>query len=311
MSDIDEMKIRRLDLTVLLVFLALMRERKAVAVADRMGLTQSSISHSLKRLRDVFEDELFLRKPHGLEPTAIAVALEPQIRSVVDQLNQALEKPAVFDPKSSTRTIRIAAYDLELTTVVPPLIAALQEAAPGTRLISQPKGRQEALRGLDDGTTDIALGFFWEIGSGYEATPLFRETYRLVARHGHPILSGGLDAERYAAARHLVVSPAGDLTGIVDMDLERLGLKRVVAAAVPLFFPALAVLSSTDLVATLPARLVSAYAPAFGLGSREPPISVRPFTVSAVVHRREARNPLHRWLVGRIAGIASATGHQA
>ena len=72
MSDIDEIELRRLDLTVLLVFLNLMRFGKATDVATHMGLTQSSISHSIRRLRDSFGDPLFLRKPHGLEPTFVA-----------------------------------------------------------------------------------------------------------------------------------------------------------------------------------------------------------------------------------------------
>ena len=94
--NIDEIELRRLDLTILLVFLNLQRFGKASAVADHMGLTQSSISHSLKRLREAFGDPLFLRNPKGMEPTAVAQALEPQIRQVVETLSSALHTPCCF-----------------------------------------------------------------------------------------------------------------------------------------------------------------------------------------------------------------------
>ncbi|WP_421726351.1 LysR family transcriptional regulator [Bauldia sp.] len=305
MSDIDEMRIRRLDLTVLLVFLGLMREQKAVAVAEQMGLTQSSISHSLKRLREVFDDDLFLRKPHGLEPTAVARALEPRVRSVVDILRQSLRGPAPFDPTDHNGVVRIAAFDYELAAIVPALIARLAEAAPGIRVVTRPLVRDEALRAITEGAVDLALGFFWARDDAFVSTPLFEETYTVVTRPGHPLLEGKLTAKRYAAARHLVVSPAGDLTGIVDRSLEPLGLTRAVTAAVPLFFPALAAVAASDLVATLPSRLVARFASAFGLESRPVPFAVRPFAVSAVRHRRDARSPLHVWLVETIADITA------
>lgn len=107
--DIDEIQLRRLDLTVLLVFINLLS--KASDVADHMGFTQSSISHSIKSLRDAFGDPLFLRTPMGTEPIAVAQGLEPKIRSVVETLSQAISTPVVFDPASSTDTLHIGAFD--------------------------------------------------------------------------------------------------------------------------------------------------------------------------------------------------------
>lgn len=108
MSDIDQTKLRKIDLTLLLVFLGLMRHRKAALVAGEPGLTPSSISHSLRRLREIFEDPLFLRRAHGLEPTAVADALEPKIRQIVETLDQTLAAPDGFEPEKSGRVIRIA-----------------------------------------------------------------------------------------------------------------------------------------------------------------------------------------------------------
>lgn len=306
MSDIDEMKLRRLDITLLLVFLNLMRERRAVTVADRMGLTQSSISHALKRLRAVFDDPLFLRKPHGLEPTAVAIAVEPAIREALDRLNGMLQRPGTFRPEEATGTIRLAAYDSEMALLVPGLIGRLATEAPGLRLAGRMLGRAEALAALDDGSADIAAGFIWDLPQAFLRLPLYEEGYLVAARHDHPLLAGPLDIDTYAAARHLVVSPAGDLRGIVDDRLSAAGRSRSVVCAVPQFFPALAALACSDLVATLPAGLVRLHAAAFGLAFREPPLALRRFEVAAFIHRRNERNPMIEWLAGVMREVAQA-----
>lgn len=303
MSDIDEMKLRRLDLTVLLVFLNLMRDRKAVLVADRMGLTQSSISHAVKRLRDTFGDPLFLRKPHGMEPTAVAQRLEPIIRRSVDALNGAFNSHDDFDPASAIGIIRIGAYDSEMAVLVPEMIARIQAEAPGLKLAARVLGRRDALDALETGELDLAIGFFWDQPSAFIATALHEEGYLTVARRGHALFEQGLDLNRYLAARHLVVSPNGDLSGIVDRSLETLGKTRNVVCAVPQFFPALATVSASDLVATLPATLVRKFSAPFDLDFREAPLEIRRFTIAMVRHRRNEKNTKLDWIEGILKGL--------
>lgn len=305
MSDINEIALRRLDLTVLLVFLGLMRHRKATDVAASMGLTQSSISHSLKRLREAFGDPLFLRQPHGMEPTAVALALEPKLRLVVETLSQAMAGEVPFDPASAQRTVTIGTTDNEMAVLVPGLLHRICHLAPGLRLIVRAVVRAAALQALEAGEIDLAFGYFWDLPPGFMSDPLYDEGYRVVARRGNPVLDGPLTAEVYAAAHHIVVSPAGVLSGIVDQELARAGMARHVAAAVPLFFPALVAVAESNLVATLPARLVVAYATAFGLEVREPPVRIRPFPVMAVRHRRDAKNGLQDWLVAEARALAA------
>lgn len=117
MTDIDTAQLRRIDLTLLCVFVELMRHRKLTVVAARLGLTQSAISHSLKRLRDIFGDPLFRRRPNGVEPTARALALEPRISSIVALTREALRLDSKFDPGTADRLFRIAALDYETSVM--------------------------------------------------------------------------------------------------------------------------------------------------------------------------------------------------
>lgn len=298
------MKLRRLDLTVLLVFVGLMRRRKATEVARELGLTQSAVSHALRRLRNIFDDELFLRRPHGLEPTAVAIAAEEPIQAALQQLRAALSAPGAFDPARAEAQVRIAAYDAELATLVPPLICRLGRDAPGLTIVARALGRREALDALARGEVDIALGYFWDLDEMFVATPLLEEEYRVVGGRATR-RRGRLTLERYLSLPHILVSPAGDLRGIVDALLEREGLSRRVVAAVPLFFPALAAVRGSSAIATVPRRIADGYAAAFDLWVGEPPIAIRNFTIAAVRHRRNQASALHTWMDGLLAEIAA------
>lgn len=295
MPDIDNVKLRRLDLTTLMVFEALMRTRKATTVAAQLGLTQSSVSHALKRLREVFGDELFLRRPHGLAPTAFAAALEAPVRRALEDLRQALSGPPAFDPAASTGVVRIAGQDHEHADITPRLIKRLAAAAPGMRIVLRPLVREAALDALANAQVDLALGYFWRLSDEFAAETLYTEDYAVA---GKRTAFGGqrLTLKRYTSARHVLVSPAGELHGVVDSALARQGLERIVVAATPSFFSALAIAAETGALATVPKRFAVAFARKFGLAVAPPPLPLRSFTVSAVRHRRDARNPMLDWL---------------
>src|SRR5215469_4825440 len=109
MSDFDLNQIRRLDGGLLLVFRELLRTGRASVVAERLGLSPSAISHALNRLREVFDDPLFIRRPHGFEPTRRAEQLGPQVEALLELANRTVSRDAGFDPASSRRRFRFAA----------------------------------------------------------------------------------------------------------------------------------------------------------------------------------------------------------
>lgn len=291
---------------MLLIFLGLMRHRKAAAVAGEMGLTNSSISHALRRLREVFGDPLFLRQPHGLEPTAFAIGIEDRVRAAVASLDDALAGEQEFDPATARAHLRISAPDHALDTLVADLIARAAGSAPGLTWAIRSMGREAAVSGLAGNEIDIALGFFWDLPEALEARPLLTEGYLVAARAEHPLMARELDLDSYAAADHLLVSGDGSMRGIVDRRLEALGRSRRVCLSLPLFLPALTLLGRSDLVATLPERMVRRHGERFGLAFRPPPLEIRSFDVRAVWHRRNARNGLVQWVVDLLGECAQA-----
>lgn len=300
MSDLSISQLRRLDLTLLLVFLGMVRHRKAADVAAELGLTQSAISQAVKRLRDIFQDDLFLRRPHGMEPTATALALEDPVRRAVEALRGALGAARTFDPTQAEGVVRIAALDAEQAVLIPPLAARVRSEAPGLRLSVLPLGRADAVEALTEGRADLALGFIWDLPDTIMGESLYEESF-LVA--GLPqVLPGApsVSLDAYCAADHVLISPAGDLRGVVDDRLAAMGRHRTITLGLPAFLPALAAVASSGALLTLPARLAESLAPGFGLVTATPPLEVRRFPVSVFWHRRNSADPRTTWLRGQL-----------
>jgi DNA-binding transcriptional LysR family regulator len=284
-----------LDLTLLLVFLGLVRHRKAVSVAAELGLTQSAISQALKRLRDVFGDELFLRRPHGMEPTAVALVLEEPVARAVEALRGALGSARAFDPASATGILRIAALDAEQAVLLPPFAALLRRRAPGLRLSVLGLGRGEAIEALEEGRADLALGFLWDAPEAISGERLYEESFLVAGRPQVLPQAPHVDLDAYCAADHVLISPGGDLHGVVDSHLEAIGRSRRIVLGLPGFLPALAAVAASNALVTLPSRVARQFVEGFGLVVAAPPIEVRRFSVSVYWHRRNDNDPRTAW----------------
>ena len=174
MTDIDATKLRRLDFSLLLVFQQVYRSRRSTAAAERLGLSQPAVSHALGRLRDLFEDPLFLRKPAGLQPTARAVELAPKVDALLAQAADIVDGPREFDAQSTGRRFRISANDFAGTLITAPLVSRFAREAPQARLsLSFAGGPAQAFRMLREGDLDIAIGRFPSVPEDCRVERLF------------------------------------------------------------------------------------------------------------------------------------------
>ncbi len=308
MSDINQIDLRRIDTTILLVFLGTMRHRQATAVAHEMGLTQPAVSHALKRLRQLYNDPLFLRRAHGLEPTALAHELEPKVRRIVRLLSETLEGAESFAPGTAATNLRIGAFDYELTGIIPELVAELRTVSPNINIHAFPLHNQDALDALVQGQLDLSIGYFDfppNSETAFVAEALYSEHYVLAARRDHPLFKGALTLDRIAQARHLLISPHGPNRNMVEHALHLLGYGRDIQTVVPSLFAALSIVESSDLVVTLPSRIVRKNAQRFDLVYKPLPIDGGSFRIHAVRHSRDANNQLHLWLLDMLRTVVA------
>jgi DNA-binding transcriptional LysR family regulator len=299
MSDIDTNKLRRLDGGLLLVFRELLRTGRASVTAGRLGLSQPAISHALTRLRDLFDDPLFVRRPHGFEPTRRALALGPQVEALIALAGEALSPDAGFDPARSTRMFRFAAPEFVTALIGGALINRLKAAAPGVTFAIGHASEEEALRGLKTGEGDFAIGRFGGARPGFTVEPLFEDVYCAVARKGHPAIGGALGYEAWRDTGHIY---AWNLAEIGEADDDR-SIRML--AAVPQWLTVLLLIASTDAIGTVPRRLAERHAEMLGLQVLDLPVPPSRIAVS-VMRRAGVVDPGIDWFLGEVCAAATA-----
>jgi len=249
------MKLRSLDLNLLVVFDAIYRERSVTRAAARVGLSQPATSNALARLRGYLKDELFLRGRDGLRPTPRAVELAPRLHALLVDLEHVLEIQE-FVPETAQRTVRIAAVDYFSVVIMPTLARILKREAPGIRVQIGPSvGR--SLEALDQGEIDFACGAFDDLPDRFGSARLIEERYSCLLRKEHPLAKKKLTKRRYANADHILMSPIGGSRGFVDRELAEAGLRRRVSLVVNHFAAAPPIVAANDLILTAPTILLN------------------------------------------------------
>lgn len=291
--------IRRLDLNLLVTLDVLLSEHNVTRAAQRLNLSQPSVSVHLARLREVFEDPLLLAGPRGMRPTAKADELREPLRLALEALERAVSPASPFNPAEASLTWRIAATDYTETTILLPALAGLRTTSPGTRLAVLETVPSLIAKQAEQGQIDLAFHTTEGAPTGLRHRPLFSERYVLVGREGHPRLKRRPTLAQFCTLDHAIVSPdGGGFRGVTDEALSAAGLTRRVALSVPHFLFLRSVLANTDLVAMLPSRLVRDIS---GLQVVEPPVDVPGFEIAMLWPERSHRDPAHQWLREHIA----------
>src|SRR6267378_860032 len=197
-----------IDLNLLVVFDAIMRDRSVTRAGQRLGLSQPAMSHALTRLRHMLKDELFVRSPNGMVPTPRAEELAAPIRMALDGLQQSLE-PVQFDPAKTAATFRIAVDNYAAIVLVAPIAAHVARVAPGVRLDFRPSGTLDVLEQLDRSELHLAMGPSGAQGERFSRRRLLQDQFVVVHRKGHPAAKAReFSTEQLAALPQLEISSA-------------------------------------------------------------------------------------------------------
>jgi DNA-binding transcriptional LysR family regulator len=297
------MDIRAVDLNLLKAFDALHAERAVTRAASRIGLSQPAMSHALSRLRGLFSDDLFVRTPSGMEPTARAREIAPLISAAIEQIETALNLGAGFEPASSAAIFTAGMGEYAEVALVGRLAAAFSRAAPNAILRLLPLNGPDTAEQLEQGRIDVAVAHLRAMPPTIETALLFRDPFVVVARRGHPITQAPLTVETYAAQNHVLVSPRGDTSGALDRILVDFGLRRRVALLVATYLAVPAALAASDLVATIPSRAASLIAAHAALATLPLPVDFSA-TISMAWHRRTTSEPAQAWFRGLLMDAA-------
>ena len=308
---------RTFDLNLLRVFDEVMTERSLTRAARNLSLTQPAVSNAMRRLRDTLGDDLLRRSGQGLEPTPHALNIWPSVREALRNLQESLV-PSDFTPAEATTTFVLAMADATAAELMPGLIAVMDQDAPGVSVRVVPLTTRDPRRMLEDGTADMALGYFpaaladltarAQVGKAvaYSHLRLYDGNYVCVMRRDHPMANGPMTINRFCSARHMLVSFSGRPFGFIDEALASLGRERRVVLTVNQFFTAGRVVASSNLLTVLPRHFVGVTGIADQLVLRDLPFAVPVVHVDALWHHRVDRDGAHQWLRKTLSALAKA-----
>jgi DNA-binding transcriptional LysR family regulator len=290
------MNIEQLDLNLFKVLVAIYEERQVTAAAERLGVTQPGLSHALARLRELTGDELFLRRPGGMVPTAAATDLYQRVRPGLQLVQEGLAPAAGVDPARLEHRFTLGMNDYGASVLLPRLIQRMTAAAPKVRLRTRHFAHGSQYEALRAGDIDLSITVGDSQPGWASQELLFEETAQVVAAKGNPHIKGKVSLAAYTACPHVIMAPDGNERNWIDEILEDLGAARTIQHTVPHFLAIPPVLKDSAMVSTLPRRIARQVAAREGLKTYPLPFAAPPHRIVQVWPKRRDRDPLHRWL---------------
>jgi DNA-binding transcriptional LysR family regulator len=296
------LKLGAIDLNLLVVFDAIMRERSVTRAGHGLGLSQPAMSHALTRLRHMLKDELFVRSPNGMMPTPRAEQLATPVRMALTGLQQSLE-PVQFEPAKATRTFHIAVDNYSAIVLVAAIAARVAKIAPDVTLDFRPSGTLDILELLDRSELDLAIGPSGVQGERFSLKRLLQDQFVVVLRKDHSAAKERqLSTDKLANLPQLEISSAEFGPDFAE-DSTRPRKARRPAMRAP-FLSAAPILTTSDLVLVLPLNVARDMVRFHPLVFRQLSRSPKPIEAAMIWPRRLDNQPAHAWLRDVISHVA-------
>jgi DNA-binding transcriptional LysR family regulator len=290
-----------LNLNLLVALDALLSERNVTRAARRVGITQPAMSQTLARLRDLFADPILVRKGRGMVLTPRAEAMLVPLSDALLSVERAVQLGMAFDPETSTRIFTVALPDLSVTVMLSALLRLIGEMAPGVRVQVEPLSISRLSDKLAAGEIDLVLSVYLSSSEGLRQETLLTDEYVCLVRRGHPLARRKqVRIDDYATHGHLAYTPIGFVPRPMSEAVPGLETTSGIRASVPYLLALPEVVRGTDLVATVPRRLLSAPIDLSDIVTLEAPPELPAVVESLWWHPRFDSDPAHQWLRERV-----------
>ena len=300
------MNINKIDLNLLVYLDVLLREQNVTRAASRLNITQPAMSNGLKRLRELLGDPLLVRTSNGMIPTEKARRLQPVVRNVLLQLEEALQPEADFNPATSNRVFRIMASDYAASTLIPAMLKLINSTAPHVALdIMTPS--DVSFHDVEAGKIDMAINRFDELPQSFHQKIIWRDSFACLVNKAHP-KRHQFDLPNYLASQHIWVSKTGFGVGVgmdpndvqnlgwVDEALRKIGQRRKIRVFTRNYHVAMHLAQEQDLIATLPRKAALLHKDNPQLSIIEPPFAIPPIELKMIWSPLLHHDASHIWL---------------
>jgi len=288
--------IPKIDLNLFVVFDAIYREGGVTRAAEKLHLTQPAISHALGRLRQLFDDALFVRQGHAMVPTPVARSIVDPVRRALRALEATVTETSRFDPAEAHKHMVLGLHESLEATVLPGVMQRLIERAPFIDVTATPIERRQLEVLLADGTLDLALDVLLPLSGEVLHRRVGQDRLVVVVRRDHPAIGSSLDLATYLGQQHISITSRRRAAGAVDAELARLGLTRRIRLRGQYYFAACRVVSETDLILTMPEYDAQLCSRPFGNRILPLPIEMTPIDVHLYWHASTDKDPANQWM---------------
>jgi DNA-binding transcriptional LysR family regulator len=286
----------RIDLNLFVVFDAIYTEGGITHAARRLSLTQPAISHALGRLRELFDDPLFMRQGKGMIPTPLARVMIDPVRQSLQGFEATLKRVDRFDPTTAHKHFTVGMRDVRELTVLPNLLRTVTRAAPFVDIAVVRAERKQLEAELATGTLDAAIDVRLALSDEVRRKLINAERLVVIARPGHPTVGSRLDLDTYLSQDHILVSSRRRGFGVEDYELSRHGFKRRIRLRCQHYFAACRVVSETDLLLTMAERYARIVNRLFRNRIVPFPLDVPDYDAYLYWHANAEGDPANQWL---------------
>jgi DNA-binding transcriptional LysR family regulator len=303
--------INTLDLNLLLVLDALQRTHSVTLAGEQLCISQSGVSNALRRLRDAFGDELFVRTDSGMMPTPLAESMAEPIQDALQQIRQTIENRGCFDAAKSTRHFRLAISDVGQMSLLPHLLSYFDKYAPNISLETVPLSRHGVAEQMSGGEVDLAIGAARPLGAGFARRRFRSLRFVCVVSKNHPTIQGSISLEQFLQASFIEYEPTGGsyehFREHADRLFEEKKIQRKVSVKMAYLSGIESIIASSDRIAVVTEALVTCMdlekLQVIGL-----PFDIPTLDVTLQWHERINKDPAQAWLHKAVIHVAENLG---
>ncbi|MBS0847717.1 LysR family transcriptional regulator [Citrobacter sp. JGM124] len=297
---IKEHDFRKIDLNLLIAFTVLFREQSVSLAADKLHLGQPAVSGALARLREMFDDPLFIRSGHRMQPTARACELHRELMPLLEQLQSTLFQPTEFSPSAASTSVTLGMSDWLEMCLMPTLLPALKQLAPGLHVHVVTSTPVTDMQQLEGGELDMAISVARHSARWLERKHLTEMPHQVIWHPQQISLEAPLTMDDYIAASHIQLSNREATSSLLDRALAKQGKSRHIDYTTAHFAALPGLLQQMPLMATVPAGLARQWQRGFAFCRSPLPLGLAPLEVSLLWHQRHNSDTTLMWLADTI-----------
>lgn len=284
-----------IDTRLLNIFHAIYKHRSVSKASLELGIGQPTVSIGLNKLREHFNDQLFVRIGNEMQPTDLSKNISEKVHDVLQRIQNINDFNVAFDPKTSAHQFNISMTDISHLVLLPKLINYLRAHSPNIRLNIVPIDNNTQHL-MSAGEIDLAIGFLPQLEAGFYQQTLFKQRYVVIANASHPRLTDQvMSQEQYANELHIDILATGGHY-VVEHELQKLGVKRNILVRLPSYLGVGLVAQETEAIATIPNYLSNVLLSRGQLKILELPYQFPEYAVKQHWHSIAHNTPSNQWL---------------